>query len=680
MNFEGEMKMKRASRPLTLVLSIGLGLTACFVVKAPAQTSARNAKPGAAGPHKRPKPSDDNSFDAEETTSRESEMRPLIERYTVDRGSLTRSYPVSMSPARAARFRQLYSDWLAQLQKLNFDAMSQKGKVDYLLLKNHLEYETRQLEIQTKQLAEIQPLVPFATVIIGLEEARRRMEPIDSARTAASLTNLKKQIDDTRKAVEAGLRPERGTATPPEGTEVIKAKKTVAFRAIGAVNTLRNNLRNWYTFYNGYDPLFTWWNEEPYKSLDQTLTTYAAFLSERVVGLRSEGTQTAGPAANRGTGGGPGGAGAGQGPGGFGQGQGQQRAVAPARAGDASDIVGDPIGREALLSELQSEMIPYTPEELIAIAQKEMAWCEIEMKKASHDLGYGDDWKKALEHVKTLYVDPGKQPEMIRDLALEAIKFVDDHDLVTVPQLARDTWRMEMMTPERQLVSPFFLGGETILVSFPTNTMSHEQKMMSMRGNNIHFARATVFHELIPGHHLQGFMTARYKPYRGLFGTPFWTEGNALYWELLFWDLKFAKTPENRIGMLFWRMHRCARIIFSLSFHLEKMTPQECIDLLVNRVGHERDNAIAEVRRSFDGSYGPLYQIAYLIGGLQQYSLHHDLVDSGKLTNRQFNDALLKENRIPIEMIRAILTNQKLTRDFKSNWKFYGPSPAGVQQ
>ena len=108
-----------------------------------------------------------------------------------------------------------------------------------------------------------------------------------------------------------------------------------------------------------------------------------------------------------------------------------------------------------------------------------------------------------------------------------------------------------------------------------------------------------------------------------IFSTPFWTEGGALYWELLFWDLKFPKTPENKIGMLFWRMHRCARIIFSLNFHLEKMTPQQCIDFLVERVGHERDNATAEVRRSFDGSYGPLYQIAYLIGGLQIYSLHH---------------------------------------------------------
>jgi uncharacterized protein (DUF885 family) len=578
----------------------------------------------------------------------QSEMRAILEYYVVDRGSLFRSYPVTGSPARREQLRKFYADAQERLQKLDFDGMSQEGKVDYILFRNHLEHELRQLDIEAKQLAEIEPLVPFAKTIVDIEEARRRMEPIDAAKAATTLTALRKQIDDTRAAVEAGLK-----AGSSEDAS-IKVKKTVAFRAVGAINNLRNNLRNWYTFYNGYDPVFTWWNEEPYKSLDQSLGAYSAFLSERIVGLRAEGAgATTSP--NRGP------AGGGQAPGG---------PRATPRAGDTSDIVGDPIGREALISELQFEMIPYTPEELIDFANKEFAWCESEMKKASRELGYGDDWKKALEHVKTLYVEPGKQPEMIRDLALEAIKFVDDHDLVTVPQLARDSWRMEMMTPERQLVSPFFLGGEVILVSFPTNTMSHEQKMMSMRGNNVHFARATVFHELIPGHHLQGFMNARYKPYRGLFGTPFWSEGGALYWELLFWDMGFPKTPENRIGMLFWHMHRCARIIFSLSFHLEKMTPQECIDFLVNRVGHERDNATAEVRRSFDGSYGPLYQIAYLIGGRQFYALHRELVDSHKMSNREFNDWIYKENRIPVEMVRALLTNQKLTRDFKSSWRF----------
>jgi len=608
------------SRSRALVVAV---LLCCFSLQIPAQTYIRTNG----------------------TKERVSEMRSAIERYTVDRGSLTRSYPVAVSGARRERFRKFYTEWLASLQNLDFDSMSQDGKIDYLLFKNHLEYELRQLDIQARQISEIEPLVPFADKIITLEEARRRMEPIDSAKIAATLNDLRKQVDERRRAIERSS----------------DIKKTVANRAAVAINGLRGNLRNWYTFYNGYDPLFTWWNEEPYKALDQSMNNYATFITEKIVGIRSEGASQAPAGSNRGPGGG-----------GQGGGQGFQRpGSASARPGDSSDIVGDPIGREALLSELRSEMIPYTPEEIIAIGEKEMAWCENEMRKASRDLGYGDDWKKALEHVKSLYVEPGKQPEMIRDLALEAIKFVEDHDLVTVPELAKETWRMEMMTPERQLVSPFFLGGEVIQVSFPTNSMAHEQKMMSMRGNNIYFSRATVHHELIPGHHLQGFMAARNKPYRAIFGTPFWTEGNSLYWELLLWDLDFAKTAEQRIGMLFWRMHRCARIIFSLNFHLEKMTPQECIDLLVNRVGHERDNATAEVRRSFDGSYGPLYQIAYLIGGLQQYAMHKELVDSGKMTNRAYNDALLKENRIPIEMLRAAITNQKLTRDFVTNWRFY---------
>jgi uncharacterized protein (DUF885 family) len=569
------------------------------------------------------KKSNDSALDLNNADSRSSEMRGLIEAYTADRGTIGRFYTVEASTARQIRMKKFYSDWLAALAKLDFDSMSQDGRIDYVLFKNYLDHELRQLEIQTKALAEIAPLVPFGQAITDLEDTRRRMEAIDSPKTAALLTRMAAQIDGTSKAVEAGLKPDAKA-------DAIKVKKTTANRAVAAIAGLRNTLKNWFGFYNGYDPIFTWWAGEPYKAVDQSLEKYAAFLREKVLGLKP---------------------------------------------GDTTEIIGDPIGREALMSELAYEMIPYTPEELIAIGNKEYAWCESEMKRASRELGYGDDWMKALEYVKTLYVEPGKQPDLIRELALEAIKFVDDHDLVTVPQLARDTWRMEMMTPQRQLVSPFFLGGETILVSYPTNTMGHEAKMMSMRGNNIHFSRATVFHELIPGHHLQGFMAARYRPYRQLFSTPFWGEGGALYWEMLLWDMNFAKSPENRIGMLFWRMHRSARIIFSLSFHLEKMTPQECIDLLVKRVGHEVDNATAEVRRSFGGAYGPLYQCAYLLGGLQLRALHRDLVDSGKMTNRAFHDAVLKENRIPIEMVRASLTKQKLPRDFVSNWKFYGASP-----
>lgn len=598
-----------------------------------------------------------NAPSAADLDNSKSEMRPAIERYVADRGSLMRSYPVEISPARRTRFEKFHRDWLAAIAGMNFDAMSQDGKADYHLLKYYLEHELSQLDLQNKTLAEIAPLVPFANTITDLAESRRRMEKLDSPKAASQLNELSKQIESTRRSLEAGLRSEPG-----------RIKKTSAVRAAAAANSLRAALRQWFGYYNEYDPLFTWWMDEPYKAVDQSLGAYAAFLNERIAGLRAA---EPGPALAQTGAPGRGQAGGGRG-GGFGGGAPR---AATARTGDFSDIIGDPIGREGLMTELRSEMIPYTPEELIAIADKELDWCERELKKASREMGFGEDWRKALEAVKNKYVEPGKQTEVIKDLALEAIEYMEKNDLVTVPPLARESWRMEMMSPERQLVNPFFTGGEVISVSYPTSGMSHEAKLMSMRGNNPHFSRATVQHELIPGHHLQGYMTARYKTYRSLFNTPFWGEGWALYWELLLWDRGFAKTPEDRIGMLFWRSHRCARIIFSLSFHLEKMTPQQCIDLLVDRVGHEPENAAGEVRRSFAGSYSPLYQAGYLLGGMQLHALHKELVDSGKMTNRAFHDEILKGNRMPIEMVRALLTKQKLTRDFQSSWKFYGPAP-----
>jgi uncharacterized protein (DUF885 family) len=180
---------------------------------------------------------------------------------------------------------------------------------------------------------------------------------------------------------------------------------------------------------------------------------------------------------------------------------------------------------------------------------------------------------------------------------------------------------------------------------------------------------------MIPGHFLQFYMNDRYRTYRGAFSTPFWFEGNSLWWEMLFYDKGFNHTPEERVGALVWRMHRSARVIFTMNFHLGKWTPQQCVQFLIDNVGFESDNALAEVRRSFDGSVGPLYQCAYLMGGLQFRALHHELVDSHKMSDRDFHDAILHEGPMPIEMLRADLKSGKLTPDIQTTWKFYGEHP-----
>jgi uncharacterized protein (DUF885 family) len=307
---------------------------------------------------------------------------------------------------------------------------------------------------------------------------------------------------------------------------------------------------------------------------------------------------------------------------------------------------------------------------MIKTAENQFNWCKEEMIKASKDLGYGTDWKAALEHVKNTYVPAGEQPQVITDLYNQSVDFIEERDLITFPELAKETWGMIMMTPERQKVNPFFTGGWEISISYPTQDMSEADKLMSMRGNNPNFSRATVQHELLPGHNLQYFMNARHKSYRNAFDTPFWMEGWALYWEINLWNKEFPQTPEQKLGMLFWRIHRCARIIFSLKYHLGDMTPQQCIDMLVNEVGHEYANAEAEVRRSFATSYTPpLYQMAYMTGGLQFYALRNEMLEKG-WTEKQFHDRVLQENMMPIELLRSLIQDLPLKKNHKTNWKF----------
>jgi hypothetical protein len=403
--------------------------------------------------------------------------------------------------------------------------------------------------------------------------------------------------------------------------ETPEAKPTTVKRVVEMIGGLCKMLEKWYGYYHAYDPIFTWWMAEPYKAFDSALENYAKHLKETKL---------------------------------------------PTTEGA---IIGDPVGRDVLLADLRHARIAYTPEELLSIAGKERAWCESELIRASHEMGFGDDWRVALEAVKEQHVAPGEQPRLVLELAEEAIAYVENNDLLTVPDLAKETWRMEMLTPEQQKTSPFFLGGETIYISYPTHDMPQDAKRMSLRGNNRHFARATVQHELVPGHHMQQFFQSRYKPYRRRFFTPFWTEGWTLHWEMLLWERGFGVTPEDRIGMLFWRLHRAVRVIFSLKFHLEEMTPEECVELLINGVGHEPANAEAEVRRSCGDDYPPLYQLAYLIGGLQMHALYHERVAAGEHP-RVFHDTVLQQNCMPIELLRAVLAKTPLTRDFPVTWLF----------
>src|SRR5205823_11720631 len=115
----------------------------------------------------------------------------------------------------------------------------------------------------------------------------------------------------------------------------------------------------------------SWWVDGEYKKADEALDAHAQFLhtSSGIPGPLDTG------AGSGGRGGGRGGRGSdapGTG-GGGGRGAGVPR-TAP--LGINEDLAGPgPAGNDALMESLRAAMIPYTPDELIALANKEFAWC-----------------------------------------------------------------------------------------------------------------------------------------------------------------------------------------------------------------------------------------------------------------------------------------------------------------
>lgn len=588
--------------------SVGLMLFASFLIEpAPGQVSQTTT------PQRVPSTLSNNT--AKLPPSQDGPLSKWVIEYTADGATLNRRFRMATDPI-GARFRdQHFAQWLERLDSIDFNALSLDDRIDWLALRGEIQHDQAESVRQRNRQLAAKNWVPYADAILQIGAVKEHGEPLRAEDIARALDSI---ADDANRLAK---RPMDAVTTSSTTLDPL-----LALDASDLIDALSRTLADSHKFLEGYDPAYTWWCSKPYESARNAIASHRKTLREKHAGLSDT---------------------------------------------DSDRIVGVPIGEEALREALQHAWIRYSPEDLIRIGEQEMAWCDREFAKAATEMGFEGDWRRALDQVKTLHVEPGDQPRLIRDLAWEAIHFLETHDLVTVPDLAKHGWRLEMMTPEAQRVNPYFLGGENIIVSFPTQSMQHDEKLMSLKSNNIHFCRATVHHELIPGHHLQHYAVARYRPYRDAFRTPFWTEGWALYWEMLLWDLGFQKSVEDRVGMLFWRRHRAARIFFSLNYQTGRWTPEQCVEYLIERVGHEPAAAAAEVRRSIMGGYGPLYQAAYLLGGLQIRRLHEELVQSGKMTNRDFHDAILRENHLPIELLRYKLTGTLPTKEAAAQWQFY---------
>ncbi|MEO0997750.1 MAG: DUF885 family protein, partial [Pseudomonadota bacterium] len=182
--------------------------------------------------------------------------------------------------------------------------------------------------------------------------------------------------------------------------------------------------------------------------------------------------------------------------------------------------------------------------------------------------------------------------------------------------------------------------------------MTPEQQAERLRSHHDAWIPIIAVHEAYPGHHADALKT-RENPrlLRKVVRESIFSEGWGLFTEELMFEQGFLEGDDVRLTQLRNRLWRAARVILDVSLHTGRMTFDEAVDFLVERVRFERYAAELEV-----GMYtvNPTYVLGYLIGMEEIMSIRSDWIAANGEPQppSRFYDELLRVGSLPPVLVR----------------------------
>ena len=169
------------------------------------------------------------------------------------------------------------------------------------------------------------------------------------------------------------------------------------------------------------------------------------------------------------------------------------------------------------------------------------------------------------------------------------------------------------------------------------------------------FTLATlVFHETIPGHHLESALTAETANLpliRQMVWNVAYGEGWAVYGEVLAHDLGlYTEDPVGRVGFLQSMLFRAARLVADTGMHRYHWTRQQAIDYLVETTGQSPDAMAQEVDRY---AVWPGQAAAYWVGAQRILDLRDrsQRVLGPEFDLTEFHDVVLSGGPRPLALL-----------------------------
>ena len=352
-------------------------------------------------------------------------------------------------------------------------------------------------------------------------------------------------------------------------------------------------------------------------------------------------------------------------------------------------IYGECLGRQELVDFLHDEMIDYSPEELIAYAKAEYNHAAetlslilsrrpngIKCSPHCNECGSSQPVSEQLTHMQSR---PSRQWSRILTLFEKSITYVLEHGMVTVPQEFQRAFRARVLplnytSLDQYHGRPKHASEDSALESRGVLT---GRTASAQIGNGSTLSRSMIVRKFVPGRALFDFMAERHHAMRSkLAPSAMLPECWGLYWETLLWQRSnfFKSCCQVHVRALFLRMDRSVRLIISLKFHLGKITHEECVNLLVDKMHYSRATATLEVRKFMGKRTFLLPYAEEIIGAWQLLALRSAVLDGNRGGNpdaeRHFHDELLKLGNTPLKLTKALMLCEDLSTCVEKEWRF----------
>ena len=326
------------------------------------------------------------------------------------------------------------------------------------------------------------------------------------------------------------------------------------------------------------------------------------------------------------------------------------------------------IGKETYNKMLKNQfLLNYDDETLWEFGWKEFNNTLNKMDALAKEIDPNKSTKELLIDIKNEYPDPDKMIEAHQYWVDKSGEHIKSKKLIPIP------WK------ERVLVVPReeYLRKTSYYGNFSRSTGKDEEGFFTSKWKiNPYEERwdqktkdeylvehdwgvilVTAPHETYAGHHIQGlYQMHNPRELRRNNGLSLFSEGWGLYNEQLMLETGFYPNKKIKLRQLQLRLWRNARVIYDVGMHTGKMTYEEAIKLMTDKVGFLRWAAQLEIDSS---SSRPGYFIGYFMGMIEILKMREEykklMGNNYKISD--FHEKLLKIGNMPPSLMKQELFN-----------------------